>query len=327
MDKLRREILNITKRKPEIGLVYYNELLDIIDDYHYKKPDTSVETCKAIIEGISKLILHKINGMQIHILDNKWKFNKLINRSIDSLKQRNTNLNDELLTQLLQVFHFINIDRNKHCDIGHGRASVKEQVNCSDYSQMVAGFTESVSIYLLKKLDESIVAEDVYESEQMQDFNHWLDESIENFPIKTEKYSKLLYQSDKEGYYAIYNDDYLEEINNEKEYSTDTSFSHELKEEKLEYPTTPKIHTYQEEVYFKKKELQIISTFADTNDLYNDKLTELLNEVVLRQSNPSPNRCLQTINFKPKLHDRPKVGNELQVKIIRLIERLKIIEK
>ncbi len=336
MDKLRREILSITKRKPEIGLVYYNELLDIIDDYHDSKPDTSVETCKAIIEGISKLIIHKIDGVQIHILDKKWGFEKLVTRAFTLISRNNSELNEGLVKQLLQVFKFINKDRNDHCDIGHGRASVKEQKNCSDYSRMIAGITESTAIYLLKKFNESVVAEDVYESEQMQDFNMWLDNSIENFPIKAERYSKLLYQTDKEQYYAIYNDDYLQGIIDESESDLELpkgffdlsglgiNFRNQAEPE---YSTNQDDHSNFEDFSFDEKEMFVISAFAKKNNLNEVELVDLLNEVRLRQVLPIGARCLQTINFTATLHERAKISSELKMKVDKLIKRLKIIEK
>lgn len=331
MDKLRREILSITKQKPEIGLEYYNELLDIIDAHHDKKPDTSVETCKAIIEGISKLILHKIDRIQIQILD-KWGFDKLIKRAIDSLQKSTNNINEGLLSQLLKVFQFINIDRNDHCDIGHGRASVKEQINCSDYSLMVSGLTESVAVYLLKKLDESLVAEDVYESEQMQDFNQWLDDSVAEFPIETEKYSKLLYQHDKERYYERYRNEFFEEQDDENEPiiyppRRENSNSVTVNEAEARYAqaTNKQFHKISE-IYFDASEKKLISEFATQHDLKKTELTEVLKDVALRQKLPTRDEYIRMLNFQPKLHERKAISERVEEKVIELIDQLRIRE-
>ena len=53
MDKLRAEIENIKR----FNLEYYESLIQIIESYIHEKPDISIETCKALIESISKLIL------------------------------------------------------------------------------------------------------------------------------------------------------------------------------------------------------------------------------------------------------------------------------
>ena len=54
MEKLKAEIRRIKR----YNLEYYHSHLVLVEDYIEEKPDISIETCKALIEGISKLTLH-----------------------------------------------------------------------------------------------------------------------------------------------------------------------------------------------------------------------------------------------------------------------------
>jgi len=56
MDKFRSELKSVR----HFDAAYYDELLDTINRYVSEKPDISIETCKSLFEGMSKLILMEL---------------------------------------------------------------------------------------------------------------------------------------------------------------------------------------------------------------------------------------------------------------------------
>jgi len=322
MDLLRSEIINITKNRPEIGLEYYNDLLDIIDTHHDKKPDTSIETCKAIIEGISKLIIHKIKQEPIHILDKSKEFKELTKRALNVLNDNNGFFDIEFVRGVTNLANKLGTSRNEHSDIGHGRASTKKQVTCSDFSLMISGFTESISVYLLRKLHEVIQMENHYDSEQMQKYNTWLDESIIDFPIQTQQYSKMLYEYDNDLYYLKYEEEFLVL---EVEDSDNDNVALDSKKEvfKLEKPEKEILYQELESDYFNSdKQKLLIIEFAKKEKLDAVKLGEILDPFFFYNEVPSMAKLSDIFLVKPNDNEIMAKTLQLTSKINNLIDRL-----
>ncbi len=72
------------------------------------------------------------------------------------------------------MVQYIGEVRNEHCDLGHGRASLKEQVNDADFADLIIGITDSICTYMLRRLDQ--LADTVTEYEDHPEFNNFLDE-------------------------------------------------------------------------------------------------------------------------------------------------------
>ena len=194
MEKLRKEI----KRIKRYRLEYYESLFDVVETYTEEKPDITIETCKSIIEGISKLILHVLTQEPLHDLENSTDFQHLFKTALQEIQNRSHNsFEGDLTKRLGSVVHRIGEIRNNHGDISHGKASLKEQVNDSDLSEMVIGFTDSIGSYMLRKLDQ-IVVDDEVEFDANHAFNEWLDDlyTLEG----NLKYSKALYEQDPISY-------------------------------------------------------------------------------------------------------------------------------
>jgi hypothetical protein len=102
----------------------------------------------------------------------------------------------DLCKRLSGVVHYIGEVRNEHCDIGHGRASLKDQVNDADFAELVVGITESICTYMLRRLD--FLADKVIEYEDNPAFNAFLDEQHQ-LPGKI-LYSLALFNQERETY-------------------------------------------------------------------------------------------------------------------------------
>lgn len=191
MEKLKQEIQRIKRHRLE----YYQSHFDLVEDYIDEKPDISIETCKALIEGISKLSLHLLAQEPLEVLNNK-KFQVLAKEALVILQRGRGFSDDEACRRVSGVIQYIGEVRNSHCDIGHGRASLKEQVNDADFAELIVGLTDSICTYMLRRLD--ILAEKVIEYDDNPEFNAFLDEEHQ-LPGKI-LYSIALFNQERETY-------------------------------------------------------------------------------------------------------------------------------
>ena len=190
MENLRREIRKIKKYRLE----YYDSLLDIVENYVDEKPDITIETCKSVIEGISKLVIHLLKQEPLSTL-NSSDVHNLFKEALSVLEENNEFLDSDLAKRLGSVVHYIGELRNDHGDISHGKASYKAQINDADLSEMVIGITDSLCTYMLKKLDKLT---DEIQYEGNEEFNNYLDEL---YPLDGKvMYSKALFEQGPETY-------------------------------------------------------------------------------------------------------------------------------
>lgn len=207
MEKLKHEIQRIKRHRLE----YYQSHLDLVEGYIDEKPDISIETCKALIEGISKLSLHLLNQEPLDS-HNDEKFQALVKRALSELQKGRGFSDADLCKRLSGVVHYIGEVRNEHCDIGHGRASLKEQVNDAEFADLIVGITDNICTYMLRRLDR--LADKVTEYDDHPEFNDFLDEQ-NPLPGKT-RYSRALFDQEFETY-EIELGDFLLEFNPEEE--------------------------------------------------------------------------------------------------------------
>lgn len=191
MEKLKQEIQRIKRHRLE----YYQSHFDLVEDYIDEKPDITIETCKALIEGISKLSLHLLNQEPLDS-HNDEKFQTLVKRALTELQKGRGFSDADLCKRLSGVVHYIGEVRNEHCDIGHGRASLKDQVNDADFADLIVGITDSICTYMLRRLD--MLAEKVIEYDDHPEFNAFLDEQYQ-LPGKI-LYSIALFNQEPETY-------------------------------------------------------------------------------------------------------------------------------
>lgn len=188
---MKHEIARIERHR----LDYYNSHLDLVVGYIDEKPDISIETCKALIEGISKLTLHLLAHESLEAL-NQEDVGPLFKRSLAEL-QRGRGFSDvDLSRRLSSVVHYIGEIRNEHSDIAHGRASLKDQVNDADFADLIIGVTDNLCTYMLRRLDQLV--EPDLEYEDNPGFNAYLNEL---YPLDHRiLYSRALFDQEPETY-------------------------------------------------------------------------------------------------------------------------------
>ena len=204
MEKLRSELERIKRHR----LAYYKSHLSIVEDYIDDKPDIAIETCKALIEGISKLSLFLLK--QKPLKGNNDKLHDLFKEALQALQTGRGFSDIDLAKRIESVVSYIGELRNEHGDISHGRASLKEQVNDADFAELIVGLTDSLCTYLLKRLDQLV--EPIVEYDANSGFNAYLDQfhSFDDGIL----YSKALFDQEPKTY-EIRLSDYLIEQENE----------------------------------------------------------------------------------------------------------------
>jgi hypothetical protein len=176
-------------------LEYYDSHLTLIEGYIDEKPDISIETCKALIEGLSKLALHMLNQEPLNGYKSE-DVHPLFKRAMKELQKGRGFSDVDLINRVGAVVHYIGELRNEHGDISHGRASLKEQVDDADFADFIIGITDSLCTYMIRRLNQLAEVELRYEDNP--EFNAILDEG---YPLGNGvKYSKALFDQEPETY-------------------------------------------------------------------------------------------------------------------------------
>lgn len=211
MDNFKRELRTVRRFEAS----YYKQLLETIEQYVDEKPDITIETCKAIIEGLSKLILGELNQTpDSYFKNNDLTLSRLFKEARNCLKEKidedqSIVVYDDkiigeygglanILGQLMpaEVVAQIGRLRNDHGDISHGRSPLKKQINDEDLAELIVGLTDHICTYLLRKLNQ--LTADVLHYEDNPEFNKNLDE-INPLPGNI-LYSKALFEQELESY-------------------------------------------------------------------------------------------------------------------------------
>jgi len=202
MEKLKQEIHRVKR----YNLEYYQSHLSLIESYIEEKPDISIETCKAVIEGISILALFLLKQEPINSHNND-NLQELFKRALSELQKGRGFSDVDMVKRVGSVVHYLGELRNSHCDIGHGRASLKDQVNDTDFADFIVGITDNLCTYMLRRLDK--LSEEELQYEDSPTFNEYLDE-VNPMPGKI-LFSKALFEQEFETYEIQLGDYMLEE--------------------------------------------------------------------------------------------------------------------
>ena len=185
---------------------YYHNILDKIEENREKMPDIAIESCKSLVEGVSKTILNKLKvaysdkGVGADTARNLFK--KVLD-SIPSAVSCDVEFVDKicaLITRMTEI-------RNKRGDISHGRLSPKEEESDKSLAEFIAHVTDGTIYYLLKiyfTADLSYLEEMKYEDSP--EFNQSLDENYQLDGIVS--YSRALFDQDLTSY-RVQRDEYL----------------------------------------------------------------------------------------------------------------------
>lgn len=175
---------------------YYQTIIKKIEENVESHPDISIESCKALLEGLSKFIWKQIDISYDSIAVNKMDFQPIVKTAMIKLAGYNEDIELDFVNQVNKLIVSIGDVRNKRGDISHGRLSPKEYFSDSQFAYLVMNITDNILYYVLHCFSKISAIKEL-EYEDNPEFNEWLDN--EN-PIANLSYSKALFDQDQVAY-------------------------------------------------------------------------------------------------------------------------------
>lgn len=182
---------------PEFGQ-YFN-LIQVIEEKQNSEPNICIETCKALIEWVSKTIIRKhewVNYIEKDI--NSLEMMPLIGKAIEQIKKAWIDIDDSFIKRICSLIQLIVEIRNTHWEISHGKHAPKSYESTPNFAKFILIITDWVVEYFLGMHYSIQYEKDLeYEDDELQEFNQFLDNK---FPLKFINYSKALFDQDKVAY-------------------------------------------------------------------------------------------------------------------------------
>jgi hypothetical protein len=175
---------------------YYQTIIQKIEENVESNPDISIESCKSLLEGLSKFIWKQIDHSYDALVADRMDFHPVVRQAMTKLADFNEDIELDFVNKVNKLIVSIGEVRNKRGDISHGKLSPKEYFSDSQFSQLVMNITDNMLYYVLHSFSKvSVIKELKYEDST--EFNEWLDN--EN-PIGNISYSKALFDQDQVAY-------------------------------------------------------------------------------------------------------------------------------
>jgi hypothetical protein len=177
---------------------YYEVLIDKIEENVQTQPDICIESCKSLIEGISKTILKALEAASTKESLNAKDVKELFREALSALARFNPTMEVDFVRRSVGVIQLLADIRNKRGDISHGKLAPKELSSYVQFSKLVMHMTEGIAFYMLDQffaIDLTFTEEVKYKDNT--EFNEFLDR--EN-PMTGLSYSKALFDQDNVSY-------------------------------------------------------------------------------------------------------------------------------
>ncbi len=162
------------------------------------QPDICIESCKSLIEGISKTILKALDAASTNESLNAKDVKELFRDALNALGRFNPKMEVDFVRRSVGVIQLLADIRNKRGDISHGKLAPKELSSYAQFSKLVMHMTEGIAFYMLTEffeIDLSFTEEIIYDDNP--EFNEWLDT---NNPISGISFSRALFEQDEVSY-------------------------------------------------------------------------------------------------------------------------------
>jgi uncharacterized protein YqfB (UPF0267 family) len=315
----------------------YYKIIDIIRDNEYNNPDICIESCKALIEGISKTIIVNLDNTKTPENIDDDNLPKLFKESMNLLSNNCEEIEGDFVVRFSAIIQVLGEIRNKRGDISHGRMAPKSIFSSYKLATTVKNMTESILEYVLEHYFTLDLSDGklIYDSDDMEAYNTWLDENTD-FPIKKAKYSQLLFENDPEEYENRYSDEFLKEDETvEKEVGiveVETETVEETPKEPVGTVETKKeieklVNTFNEITFWSDATNAITEAFAEAENLKIDELKKIVNDYLFSDKKPLRDEVSKAMNEKPSLKERAKTIDALTEKVICLADDLQTPEE
>lgn len=348
--KLTKQAINEATDKIE-GIEGYYLLISNIEDNIESNPDIAIEVCKSLIEGLCKKALellseeynsnkklikdcnHKLPTLSLtafnHVFQESFEsklyfglYNLISNEVrlrtiIDSSKKRiYDNVNDTLQQ--------INRVRGDRGDLCHGRSYPKDTESSVYFANSIVSITDGICSYIIHNILENLKGKSEttkYDYSDLEDYNNWLDESVKEFPIMNERFSKILFIHDEDTYYNRYNDEFLTLLQVDEDKVTESDFENDTFI--ISDITTSKTDNIQPEYsILTNEQVEAINQFSEQELVRAVELRELVENIMNTKREVSRNDVFGLMLFEPSLKERKLVTQQLAEKIDTFIKTL-----
>lgn len=315
MDKFK---ILIDKNIKIRDLSSYLNVVAIANENIYSNPDICIESCKSLIEGISKtLILELDKSKRLDDIKN-LTLEKLYKTAVETVDKYNDQFETDFAKRFSTIVQIIGEIRNERGDISHGRPVPKVIESDSYLSKLIYDLTDSFLEYLLKHFFDIDFREEGLIYSKLEEYNNYLDEQVVlNIPINTFKISEIIYERDFDAYRNIYYDEFLA-INNDNKESQDEEIinttisnteniipSNELQEN----VSNPKKIIFEDSLELK------ISSFLSNNNINEILFRDIIDDFLKFEILPEVHMVGKLPADHIRLSERKLVINELHGKI------------
>lgn len=194
-----RDIIKSYKSTHE-DFVYYEAIIEKVEDNIQSTPDISIESCKSLIEGISKTILLRLDITQTQPKVDKLEFQELYKLACWAL-QRHSQIEVDYIHRTSSMIQRMAELRNERGDISHGKSVPKIEKSSVSSAKMIMVVTDAIAHYMLDsffRIDLSYKEDVKYDDSE--EFNLELDEFN---PINGLSYSRALFDQDNVTYMEL----------------------------------------------------------------------------------------------------------------------------
>lgn len=318
----------------------YFKITTIIQENELINPDICIESCKALIEGISKTIIVSLDNTKTADNIDSENIPKLFSDAMKLLANNCQDIEGDFVLRFSGIINVLAEIRNKRGDISHGRMAPKAIYSSKKLASTVMNMTDSMLEYTLEHyfdLDLNFKEKLDYNAIEMESYNSWLDESV-SFPIAKARYSQILFEHDLDEYEGRYFDEFLksfdesevaieeiinkpvhviekENIKKEPEKETPNLTEEEAKalyEKHFNSSQKPKevvqlTNTFDEKTFWTESRIALLNDFADINSFYIEGLKKIIEDYIAFDDEPLRDNIGKIMKHPPSLADRRTV--------------------
>ena len=346
--------MQLTKAKIEefkndiVGLTGYYLIVKEIEDNIPKNTDISIESCKSLIEGLSKksleLISDKYNSDKQIRKSCEGNMSTLVKTAFEEVYAatfekdmhlslyniiKNKNRVDKLVASAKlemqknskKAVDKITAIRHDRGDISHGRIYPKETESELHLANSILSITDGICSFMIHELavqyeiKQQLEKMLVYKDET--DYNDWLDEQNDNLITKID-FSKMLFENSSEKYEEIYYaeyQDYLDTLQDEDNPSESID-TKPIEVVKREFENL--INTFKEEEFWTVERLELLKGLTDTYEFKQEESKKVIEEFLFTDKGPLPDEAVRVLRVRPTLKQR-KERVEFAISRIKMI--------
>lgn len=128
----------------------YFKIVELINLNEFVNPDICIESCKALVEGISKTILIDLDNTRTTENIDKDDLPKLFKDAMRVLSENCDDIEGDFASRFSAIMQVIGEIRNKRGDISHGRMAPKFIFSSAKLATTIISMTDSMLEYILE---------------------------------------------------------------------------------------------------------------------------------------------------------------------------------